>query len=168
MAQISKPPIPMSLYRHFALVTVSLTAMLAMFASGENEEYRQQASQPQPQASPSPAPSPDTTPRYGEAQMVQAAGGGSFGVEAGADNSYGNPTLTGGDLRFINSSNLPEANSENAGFTDAYLDSLSEEELAELLQAMREGGIEDSERRQASAIMEAASRRRSGQGRRVD
>ena len=57
---------------------------------------------------------------------------------------------------------MPPPNSENAAFTDAYLDTLTEEELTELLRAMREGGIEDAERRQATAIMEAASRRRSG------
>ena len=66
---------------------------------------------------------------------------------------------------FINSAQVPGANSENAGFTPSYLDRLSEEELDALLRGMREGGIEsETERRQATAVMEAASRRRSGYG----
>ncbi len=165
MVQISKPPIPMKLYRHFAVVTLALTAFLALFATGENEELRQQAQSPQ---SATPSPSASNAPRYGQARMSQANGGGSFGVEASGDDSFGQPGIKGGSDRFINSSNLPAANSENAGFTEAYLDTLSEEELAELLRAMREGGVDDSERRQASAVMEAASRRRSGQGARAD
>lgn len=169
MVQISKPPIPMKLYRHFAVVTLALTAFLALFASGENEELRQQSNQVHAPQRTAAAPAASATPAYGEAQLRRAdSGGGGFGEEAGMDNSFGRPTIAGGDSRFIVSTALPAAGSENAGFTDDYLDHLSEEELEALLRAMREGGLEDSERRQASAVMEAASRRRSGMERVVD
>lgn len=162
MVQISKPPVPIKLYRHFAMVTLALTAALAMFATGEGEEQRraaQQAHAPQAQSN---APRPSSTPRYGEASLAQRGGGGEFGDEAAPGNDFGRPLIRAGDSRFIQPSALPPPNSENAAFTDSYLDSLSEEELTELLRAMREGGIEDAERRQATAVLEAASRRRSG------
>jgi hypothetical protein len=162
MVQISKPPVPIKLYRHFAVVTLALTAAIAMFATGEGEEQRQAAQQPRASQAAAAAPRPSSTPRYGEASLAQRGGGGEFGDEAASGNDFGRPSIRAGDSRFIQPSALPPPNSENAAFTDAYLDTLTEEELTELLRAMREGGIEDAERRQATAIMEAASRRRSG------
>ena len=54
MAQISKPPIPLTMYKHFAVATVTLTACIAMFADSDNreamaeevEEHQQQEVQP--------------------------------------------------------------------------------------------------------------------------
>jgi hypothetical protein len=160
MAQITKPAIPMKMYRHFAVVTLALTAFLALFASGENEELRQQAVQQR--SAHSAGPRPTATPAYGQPELARRGANGQFGDEAGSDNDFGRPTTRGTESRFIDPARLPAANSENAAFTEEYLDSLSEEELDALLRAMREGGIEDSERRQATAIMEAGSRRRSG------
>lgn len=162
MAQITQPAIPMKVYRHFAVVTLALTAFLALFANGENEELRQQAVQER--AAHSAGPRPTATPAYGQPELVHRGANGQFGDEAGSDNDFGRPTNRGTESRFIDPARLPAANSENAAFTEEYLGSLSEEELDALLRAMREGGIEDSERRQATAIMEAASRRRSGRG----
>jgi hypothetical protein len=161
MVQISKPPVPTKLYRHFAVVTLALTAFLALFATGENAELNEAARQAQsPQSS---TPRPAQTPRYGDPQLARRGANGSFGEEAKANGEFGQPSIgSGGDSRTIAPRNLPARNSENAGFTQAYLDSLSEEELAALLQAMRDGGIDDGERRQAMAVMETASRRRSG------
>jgi hypothetical protein len=167
MVQISKPAVPIKLYRHFAVVTLALTAFLALFADGENEELNQAAVQARsPQAAPA-GPRPSSTPRYGEAQLEQRGGASEFGDEAAPGSNFGTPSISGGDRRFIVPTTMPAANSENAAFTQDYLDSLSEEELAELLRAMREGGIEDRERREVTALMEAASRRRSG-GARTD
>lgn len=162
MAQITKPAIPIKVYRHFAVVTLALTAFLALFASGENEELRQQAVQERSPQSAGPRTAP--TPAYGQPELARRGANGQFGDEAGSDNDFGRPSMRGGDARFINPASLPAANSENAAFTQEYLDSLSEEELDALLRAMREGGIDDSERRQATAVMEAGSRRRSGRG----
>ena len=162
MAQISKPPIPLKMYRHFAIVTVCLTACLALFAQGENAEYERAQ---RPVASrPSATPSASATPRYGQAQLNVAPGAaeGSFGEEnVSRPSGYRGAVSRTGQL--LNTSNLPMAGSENAGFTREYLDSLSDEELAELLRQLRAGGVEDADKRaQALQVMEAASRRRSG------
>jgi hypothetical protein len=36
MAQQSKPPIPLTMYKHFAVGTLTMTACIAMFANGGN------------------------------------------------------------------------------------------------------------------------------------
>jgi len=36
MAQLSKPPIPLTMYKHFAVGTLTMTACIAMFANGGN------------------------------------------------------------------------------------------------------------------------------------
>ncbi len=105
----------------------------------------------------------DTGPAYGRAQISWrdgAGGGGGFGSQE-YDPPYGRPSGPQGG-RFT-SVIAPARRSENAGFTASYLGKLSEEELDRLLEAIREDVIEnESERTQAIAVMEAASKRRSG------
>ena len=166
MAQISKPPVTIKLYRHFAVVTIVMAATLAFLTGGDDtgENSMPGAAAPASASSARSTPVPAGTPAYGQAQLVTAGGGGgSFGSEAGPG-SGGSGGGMGRDTGPINPSDLPPPNSENAGFTSAYLNSLSDEELEDLLRALREGGItSDSDRRDASAVLEAASRRRSGQ-----
>ena len=38
MAKLTKPPIPLKMYKHFAVVTLTLTAGIAMFADSDNRE----------------------------------------------------------------------------------------------------------------------------------
>jgi hypothetical protein len=164
MAKITKPPIPMQMYRHFAAATIVLATAMAFLASenrSENEQRQATAASATVQT-----PRPSNTPAYGQAQLINNGGGsGSFGSEASPTGSFGRPSRRDGGNPFINSAQVPGANSENAGFTPSYLDRLTEEELDALLRGMREGGIEsETERRQATAVMEAASRRRSGHG----
>lgn len=165
MAQISRPPVTIKLYRHFAAVTIVMAATLAFLTGGDDTG---ESSRPGIAARTAPSaqttPRPAGTPAYGEARLVTNGGGlGSFGSEAGPG-AGGSGGRMGRDTGPINPTDLPPPNSENAGFTRAYLNSLSDEELEELLRALREGGItDDSERRAATAVMEAASRRRSGQ-----
>lgn len=164
MAQISMPAIPMKMYRHFAVVTLLLTATLALLADGHQRNLAEPAA-PEPAAISTPTPS--NTPAYGEARITSRAGGsGVFGEEARPGNGYGRGTGSGGsggNYGFLRPSDAPAANSENAGFTAAYLDSLTEEELDALLQGLREAGIDsEAEMRQAKAVLEAGSRRRSG------
>ncbi|MCL6251199.1 hypothetical protein M3P36_09110 [Altererythrobacter sp. KTW20L] len=162
MAQIRKPPVTAKLYRHFAAVTIVLALGLAFIAGGNEGEEPVRSAAAAPNATATPAPRPAATPAYGQAQLVDSGGSGGFGSEAGI--------RTGGSVnrsRYMQpvvGTDLPPANSENAGFTMAYLNSLSDEELEALLQALRDAGItDDAERRRAAAVMEAASRRRSGQ-----
>lgn len=162
MAKISKPPIPMQMYRNFAVATLVIAAAMAFLASDNRGATGAQgvADVPAPVAT----PRASNTPAYGQAQLINNGGGsGSFGSEAAPNGGFGSVSRRNGGNPFVNSAQVPGANSENAGFTPAYLDSLSEEELDALLRAMREGGIEtEAQRRQATAVMEAASRRRSG------
>ncbi len=174
MAKISKKStVPTKMYRHFAVVTVLLTASLAMFADGENREYYAEQDNAQQRQSAENSPwveseqededREENTPAYGQAQLVRRDGSqavGSFGSE-NDPSSYGR--ASGPGARRISSQLLPAENSENAGFTAAYLDKLSEDELDRLLAALEEDGIEnEAERRQAIAILEAGSLRRSG------
>lgn len=167
MAQIRKPPVTIKLYRHFAAVTVTLAVALAFLTNGEDPVAASEGSGTSvaPLAAPVAAAAParrDNTPAYGQAQLVTPSGGGSFGDEAGPE-SGGSGGGVGRNTGTINPTDLPPANSENAGFTNAYLNSLSDEELDALLRALREGGVtDDAQRRNATAVMEAASRRRSG------
>lgn len=159
MAQISTPLVSPKAYRHFSAITLVVTCAVAFFGTTQPDRPFEQTVAPRP---PEPEAGSGATPAYGEARLVVHGNGvGSFGVEAGPGSS---PIAGGrGSRGFINSANLPPANSENAAFTPAFLDSLSEEELDALLQGLRSGGIEsDEEIMRATAVMEAASRRRSG------
>jgi hypothetical protein len=164
MVQISMPPIPMKMYRHFAVVTLLLTGTLAMLAEGHHRNLAEPAT---PESAVVSTPTPTNTPAYGQAQIAnRASGSGNFGEEARPGGSYGRGTGSGGvggNYGFLRPSDAPAANSENAGFTAAYLDSLTEEELDALLQGLRDAGIEsEADMRQAKAVLEAGSRRRSG------
>ncbi len=163
MAQIRKPPVTIKLYRHFAVVTVTLAVTLALLANGEDPVAATvgSATSAAPVATAALARR-NNTPAYGQAQLVAPGSGGSFGDEAGPGSADSGGHM-GRNTGTINPTDLPPANSENAGFTNAYLNSLSDEELDALLRALREGGVtDDAQRRNATAVMEAASRRRSG------
>lgn len=174
MAQLSKPPIPYKVFRYFAAVTVMLTATLAVFAQ---EAPKHSASTTPTEADATASSSsgsrhankghPDE-PAFGQPEFVVKRGSfGAFGDEAGPGSGYGRPHVSHVRNRLLSYSELPAANSENAAFTQAYLDSLSDEELAALLEALRASGIQSStDRERIASVMEAASRRRSGHGQR--
>ena len=165
MAQISRPAIPAKMYRQFAIITVAVTAVLAVFAQGENAQYaaqQQAASNPRtPQAR---VPRASSTPRYGTPVMTYDDSLGDQGFDESASGPVAvTRANTGGNSLYINSAEVPAQGSENAGFTRAYLDSLSDEELERLAEEMRRQGMEDpAARAQALRVLEAASRRRSG------
>lgn len=63
----------------------------------------------------------------------------------------------------IGATTAARSGSENAGFTREYLDSLTDEELEELLRQLRAGGVQDpATRQQIQQLLETGSRRRSG------
>lgn len=169
MAKIKKPPVPAKMYRHFAVVTVALTAALALFAQGENREYyEEQAAAEERAAEEEAAPrqaagQQGNAPAYGEAKLARRDSSGSVGFDSGPefDRSFGRGSGPQGGR--YSSQIVPAENSENARFTASHLDKLSEEELQRLLEAIREDGItNEQDRMRAIAVMEAASRRRSG------
>ena len=165
MAQLSKPAIPAKMYKHFAVTTVALTALLALFASGSQQES---ASAPSPQSTRSGQPDPGSTPTpaYGQAQLDTGGkieSGNGYEIYQEYDSAYQRSTSGRGVISEIGATTMPREGSENAGFTREYLDSLTDEELEELLRQLRAGGVDDpAKRQQAMAVMEAASRRRSG------
>lgn len=161
MAKITKPPVPAKLYKHFAAVTILMTAAIAMFA---DEDQRAAAEQSQELAEPS-RPTARSTPAYGEARMTrsQPEVQGSFGSEN--DGGYGAPMMgTGGGnrssvaRRAVNTSRQPLPN-----MTPEEVAALSEEEY-ERLRALyvAAGAIEDTDRSAQLSEIEAASARRSG------
>jgi hypothetical protein len=163
MAQLSKPAIPWKMYRHFAVATLAVTACLAIFADGGNSLSTSAADlRSEQRAEPARSrPSPVATPRYGAADF-RAPRGYSTRADVATSSASG-PRSSGRSAMFVNSSEIPSSLSENAGFTREYLDSLSDEELDELLRQLQAAGIENpATRQQALLVLETASRRRSG------
>jgi hypothetical protein len=143
------------MYRHFAIVTVALTASLAMFAEGEISEVA--GAQPV-QARPPVAAPPVALQTAAPTSPADDDGWGSGDFDA----SFGSPMemLSGGG----GSSVIPDLDAIGApGYSSEYLASLSEEERQLLLQGLQENGMLEPEiRRQRTASLDAASSRRSG------
>lgn len=165
MAQLSKPAIPVKMYKHFAATTFALTSLLALFATGDAPET---ASRPTPQSTQSGRPSSESTsaPAYGEAQMDTGGkieAGNGYEVYEEYDLGFQRSSSGRSAISEIGASSLPRQGSENAGFTREYLDSLTDEELEELLRQLRAGGVQDpATRQQIMQVLETGSRRRSG------
>lgn len=167
MAQLSKPAIPAKMYRNFAIVTIALTACLALFASGAPNSSDAVAERPSQRASTSPRAS--STPRYGQARFqtgntVEVSDG--FWESADVSQSIrrsnsGRQNISA--ITTIGATEVAASGSENAGFTRAYLASLTDEELEELINQLRAGGVEDpAVRQQVMALLETSARRRAG------
>lgn len=164
MAQLSKPAIPVKMYKHFAATTFALTALLALFASGDAPET---ASSPTPQSTQSGRPPSESTstPAYGQAQMDTGGkieAGNGYEVYEEYDPGFQRTTSGRSTISEIGATTMPRQGSENAGFTREYLDSLTDEELEELLRQLRAGGVQDpATRQQIMQVLETGSRRRS-------
>ena len=167
MANLKTPAIPHKMYRHFAVVTVLLTATLAMFADGENRELA--------------AASIEQHQRDAELRRISAARVGNArleiskpssggGIDEGGgefDPSYGKPMIASAS----GSSVAPAAPRKAVGgprvaipgYPAAYINSLSDDEYQQLLASMREAGMMSAQSRQAQAKKFAqASAQRSG------
>ena len=129
MRRAVTPTIPPSLYRHFAVVTVVLTAGLAMFAEGENREAQAASVARTAQDSP---PAPATITRASPASASPQApswwevGDSEIEPEVSAVSQFGEER----DLE-------REAVSE---YPPEYLESLNERERGVLLAGLRESG----------------------------
>jgi hypothetical protein len=152
------------MYRHFALVTVLLTASIAMFADGENREAAaaQIEDRPEPQPTrpdavlqpPAPRENRDTASR--RARFVDSNGFNGF------DPSFGAPMdKPMGSLATYARRLAPEI--AQAGYSDTYLASLSAEERDLLSDGLeQEGMLSPAERERKTAALVAASEARSG------
>lgn len=155
--------IPPKMYRHFALVTVALTASVAMFADGENREAA--AAQIEEPEAPAPAqqdlappPKPTATRRARERHEAFVQSGGFDGF----DPSFGMPMDRAmSSLGAYANQLMPEAT--QAGYSEAYLASLDPEERALLIGGLeQEGMLAPGERERKTAALIAASEARSG------
>lgn len=173
MAKLSKPPIPMKMYKHFAVVTVSLTAAIAMFADHDNREAMAEHIEEQREEAELRRASAE---RFGAPTLVrndERTGGGSFGEDNtayGAPPSTGrrsggsssNTDWTGGDFA---SSSSRSGRPAIIGVDQDYIDSLSEEEYQEFLASLPEEtreGFDPREREAQRAALERESELRSG------
>jgi len=156
MRRASASAIPPHLYRHFAIVTVALTASLAMFADGEGREAQAaQALRQQPTAPVAPA-----TFELAAENEDEDSGGWSDDGDFGG--GFAAPVAIGFDS--ADSGIMPELDTlEALGYSPDYLAELNDKERALLLQGLRENGMLTPDiRRRRSAALEAASGRRSG------
>lgn len=169
MARIAKPTVPQKAYRHFAVVTVVVALLLALFANGESrqavaEEMAQRDEQARlERISAERARGPRITRRE-EASQARFDGGDleDFGKpmerlqSGGAGNTSINPYATGA-TRSGESVVIP-------GYSRAYLDSLTEEQYQQLLRNTRDAGLLSADEREANlANLSQGSERRSGQ-----
>ncbi|RPF70482.1 hypothetical protein [Aurantiacibacter spongiae] len=162
MAQISKPPIPLKMYKHFAVTTVAMTGMLAMFADGENRQAMEaHVEQHQEDVRIRKASAEITGPP--RLALAEPEPVGSFGgTEGGGD--FGAPMIdVSPSGSSIGRADYARAAGSMPGYSQDFLDTLSEEELASLLADMRRAGLTDAgDIRRAARMMERSSARRSG------
>jgi hypothetical protein len=176
MARIAKPAIPLAAYRRFAIITVGVTALLALFASGNSreaiaDELAQQQREAELQRISAERTSkpvigrrdPDQQARYSDsdttdfgAPMMSVAGSG------GSSSTLESFTTGGGAARRGTQVVIP-------GYSQTYLNSLSEDEYQRLLRNVRAAGLLDqAERRRTLDNLENMSRSRAGQATGID
>ncbi len=157
MAKLSKPTIPLKLYKHFAVVTLVMTAAIAMFADSDHRHVQAQTEVLTVREAAQVAQ--NELPRLIGADEIRTLG--SFGSEGG---SYGAPTVSAaGNSSYPRpASAVPAGRVSVKGYDQAWIDAMSEEEYAAFLEAipteMRDGETE-AERR---ASFQRAAERRSG------
>lgn len=165
MAKLSKPPIPLKMYKHFAVVTLMLTAGIAMFADSGNREAMAAHIEERQREAELRAISAQRTGNASQGQIIRrdAAQNGWFGSE---DSEYGDPTVEvqsngGGSPRARRGGTSRAA---IAGYPTDYIASLPEQEYRELLAQIPPTGAAPTAAEQQSqqAAIIAASARRSG------
>ncbi len=170
MAKIAKPPIPIKMYRHFAIITIAITLLLGFFANGENseavvaqiEEHQQQAELERISAERTGANN-ELTLRDGTPPNVSDGGGGGGGDVGG----FGNPSmrLTASNSSVPLNSGTPMGPGRRAlpGYSSEFLDSLSADDYQKLLETVRKAGmLSADDRARTRATLERMSSRRAG------
>ena len=168
MARIAKPPVPVTMYRHFAVVTVALTFALAIFADGENraamaEELDEQQQQAELRQQSAEMVGPV---KIGATKPAAAADPGAFGD----DEAMGAPSSmvggSGGSSSVLiegSAAGSGLAAGQSVGYPAAHLARMSKDERDQLVKGLREAGmLSPKQRRSRAAALMAASRNRSG------
>lgn len=155
------------MYRHFAVVTVSLTFVLAIFAHGESrsamaaelDEQQQQAELRQQSAD------MFGTARIGVKKPGPAANPGGFGEDEamGAPSAQVESSPSGSVMPADGAYNGSIAAAQGVGYPAAQLAAMSKGEREQLVKGLRDAGILTPEqRRSRAAALLAASSSRSG------
>ena len=173
MARISTPPVPASIYRNFAAVTLCATAVLAIFADSEGRQAH--AASP-PDANP-PAlatAEPAAEPRYAaEEDFSSGELGGGFGSEfsfAGGGQGTWGMDVQPRDLAYVEADHaagkpaLAPGSYGPGGLNPEELARLTEEERRALEMLTKASADHTAVRRQEIARLRRASLARSGSG----
>ncbi|MFB0611290.1 hypothetical protein [Aurantiacibacter poecillastricola] len=163
MVQIRKPPVPVKMYKHFAVVTVAFTASIAMFADEDQRVAQQRSGEFSRKHEVEP-----NIPAYGRARLERSEGvaQGSF-AEGDDGGDYGEPMVVppGANVTSIAVERSPTTRTMLPNMTPEEVAALSEEEYQRLLALyVAAGAIEDVDRSAQQSEIEAASARRSGHG----
>lgn len=164
MAKLKKPPIPLKMYKHFAVATLALTAGIAMFADdGKREAVVDKFEERQRQNELLAA----NAEKFGAPRLIRReheSAGGTFGSEAG---DMGSPSLvTGGGGGGVSPAAPQQARGRAAlaGYDQASVDAMSEAEYSALRQTASEedDALSAEERARARREMMARQRRQAG------
>ncbi|APE28596.1 hypothetical protein [Aurantiacibacter gangjinensis] len=165
MAKISKPPVPLKMYKHFAAATITLTLAIALFTDDKrNGAAANQVTAERPDA-----------PQTQRAAVIQTSGltlarrengvVGSFGSDEGGD--YGAPMETNGSSFSSAALRRPSRANRQAlpNMSPEEIAALSDEEYERLRRLYAEAGaIEDVDRSAQMSAAEHASAQRMGHG----
>jgi hypothetical protein len=175
MAKLSTPALNPALYRHFAVLTVACTLVLAIFSDGENREAV--ATEIRAQHTAEVARMTASTPRYGKPTLKKAPQVGRFTGLGDTGVHFGDPMdFTGSKVQRVGKLDLPAparlgeqfAPQDYArfGISKEELAALSPAEREKLLARLRAGGLpsDPKERQKMIEKLLAASATRSGSG----
>lgn len=165
MPRLAKSPVPAHLYRHFAIVTIGLTLVLALFTDGENRQaIAQEIESREEQAAFARA----SAQKFGKPKLLQAPPPsiGSFGEDV-AMGAATTPSRSGAIGRLTPSTppgtaaNIAAARS--VGYPEQQLATMGQSEREQLVKGLRSAGVLDQEeRRRRAAALFTQSAARSG------
>lgn len=163
MARLAKQPIPMKVYRHFAVITLAATALLAILSDSESHEAVSTAIEEHREES---ALRRESEARFADAHDAVAPVAASFSDDAPA----GQPALA---LRPSTGAAIPAdprlatdpitAQAEAIGYPPEVLARMTPAEREQLVEGLQDAGmLSPTERKGRTAALLAASSTRSG------
>ena len=167
MAKLSKPPVPLKMYKHFAAATVTLTLAIALFADDSHQTVREQRETVRQTPQSTPQAAVVRTGSNDEPVLLrrESGGGGSFSSDEGG--GYGAPMMSTGSS-ISSAARRPVSNRHRQALPNmsaGEVAALSEEEYERLRRLYVEAGaIEDEDRSAQMSTAEHASAQRMGHG----
>ena len=163
MAVTKTPPVPFKVFRHFAIVTIVVTALTALFADGENQQVVKKQIEEQIEQQ------EKRERENAKAMLVRAPAQQSVheGFSDQVSMGFGEPMVRM-QARQNASGYVPGARTRGGreaipGYSQDYIDRLSDEDYEALVAGLREAGMLDAETRADQiAALQRASIARSG------